>query len=225
MAQQHKLTKKDLKEPDSLQRFGGRMVVFMETNRALVFGMVGVILAVLVGSWLWTERETQKFQEMEKLYYEMEKLQKRQQDNPGENVTSQMQTLLGEFVQGPQKFRAQLLLAETHFEKGEYDSSIKVYTEVTEQAKRGSLNYVLAQKGLAYAYEAKKEYQKAVEIYKSIIDSSSNFPLFYIYMGLARCYESLNDPQNAVLILREIKNKFPSHPELEKINRKLRQLE
>ncbi|CCQ91502.1 hypothetical protein NITGR_710024 [Nitrospina gracilis 3/211] len=225
MAQQHKLTKKDLKEPDSLQRFGGRMVAFLDANRALVFGIVGLVLALLVGSWLWTESEHRKWQEMEKLYFEMEKLQKRQQTEPDENVTSQMQALLKEFSDGPQKIRAQLLMAETFFEKSDYDSAIQEYTLVMQQARRNSLNYVLAQKGLAYAHEAKKDFQKAVEIYKSIIDSSSDFPLFYIHMGLVRCYEALNDPQNANLMLREMKNKFPSHPDLEKVDRKLRQLE
>lgn len=225
MTQEHKLTKKELKGPDSFQRFSAGLVAFMDANRNLLFAIAGLGAVVLAGSWFWAERQEQQAEGMEKLYFQMEKLQQRQQENPEQEVTGEMQKLLTQFAESPQKMRARLLLAEAYYENGKYDPSIQMYAEVSSLAKPGSLNHVLAQKGLAYNHEAKKDFKKAVEIYKSIIDSSANFPLFYIYMGLARSYEALNDPDNAKLILREMQTKFSSHPELETVNRKLKQLE
>jgi len=133
--------------------------------------------------------------------------------------------LLERCEHGPQKIRGGLRLAYRDYETGEYDASIEMYTEGVNKAKSGSLSHVLARKGMAYAYEGKKEYGRALEIYKSIIDSSPNFPLFYIYMGLARCYELSGDPANAVQVLRQMQTQFASHPDLEKVNQTLKRLE
>lgn len=225
MAQEHKLSKKDLKDPDSFQRFSARLVAFLAANRNLLLGLLGGALILAIGGLFWSQQQSKQAMEMETLFFEMEKLQKRDRDTPSKDLTGEMRKLLEQFEEGPQKMRARLLLADRYYEKGQYDASIEMYTEGVNKAQSGSLSHVLARKGMAYAYEGKKEYGRALEIYKSIIDSSPNFPLFYIYMGLARCYELSGDPANAVQVLRQMQTQFASHPDLEKVNQTLKRLE
>jgi hypothetical protein len=49
--------------------------------------------------------------------------------------------------------------------------------------------------------------------------------LLPVYLGLAQCYELDNDRKNALLLLREAKNKFQDTTALEKINRQIGRLE
>ena len=78
--------------------------------------------------------------------------------------------------------------------------------------------------GLAYVYEAMEDYENAIDLYKTAINSKGNFPLFQVYWSLARCHENNKDISNALLILREMQIKFSSDAELEKIDKKIKNL-
>lgn len=225
MTQEHKLSKKELKEPDPFQRFSANLLAFLSANRTALLAVLGGALVLALGSWFWSQQQSRHDMKMEELYFEMEKLQKRDRENPDKDLTGEMQQLLQKFDEGPQKMRARLLIADRYYEKGRYEESIKFYTEVIEKTKAGSLNRILAMQGLAYSHEGKKDYKKALEIYKSIIDSSPKFPLFYTYLGMARCYELSNDRLNAIQVLRQMQTRFSNHPDLEKANQMLRRLE
>ena len=82
----------------------------------------------------------------------------------------------------------------------------------------------LARIGLAYSHEGKKDYKKAVEIYKSIVGNANGFPLFDMYIGLARCYELNKDKKNALTTLREVENKFQGHPQIDSVKRRIAKL-
>ena len=88
----------------------------------------------------------------------------------------------------------------------------------------GAINYQMAQVGLAYSYESKKEFKKAIEIFKSVVDANTSYPLFEIYWSLSRCYELSNDNANALLILREMQIKFAESQQVDKINQRIKQL-
>jgi len=78
--------------------------------------------------------------------------------------------------------------------------------------------------GLAYSHEGKKDYKKAAEIFKAIVASDDGFPLFDVYIGLARCYELSDDKKNALTTLREMENKFQSHPKIDSVKRRIDKL-
>ena len=82
----------------------------------------------------------------------------------------------------------------------------------------------MANIGLAYTHEAKGELRNAIDLYKSVIDANTSFPLFQVYWSLARCHINNNDNSNALLILREMQIKFSGTAELEKIDRRIKQL-
>ena len=79
--------------------------------------------------------------------------------------------------------------------------------------------------GLGYSLEAKKEYKMAIDVYKSIVNDNTNYPLFYIYLGMARCIFLKGDSQSAQLVLREMLNKFPGHSDIDKAQTLLKNAE
>jgi lipopolysaccharide biosynthesis regulator YciM len=83
----------------------------------------------------------------------------------------------------------------------------------------------LANIGIAYSLEGKKNYKNAISAYKTVIQYPSKYPLFDIYMRLARCYELNNEKNEAILILREMQNKFSSNPKIDSINSKIKNLD
>ena len=225
MSTKVKISRKELKEPDKFQRVSSRFVRVLAGNRNLLLGFL-VALVVAAGiTWFVTEKQKEESLQMEGLYFQMEQLIQKQGDTDSAGLTSKLNNLLGLFQEGSQKIRARLLLAEIHYKNGEYDPALALYTEVKQLSPPSEINHILARQGLAFCYEGQKKYTQAIEAYKSIIDISPKFPLFYIYLGLSRSYQLNQDSKNAILILREMQNRFPSHAEIRKVLSKIKELE
>ena len=86
------------------------------------------------------------------------------------------------------------------------------------------INYQMAQVGLAYSYESRADYKRAIEIFKLVIDANTGFPLFEVYWSLSKCHELNNDVSKALLILREMQIKFSENPQLERIENRIKKL-
>ena len=110
------------------------------------------------------------------------------------------------------------MLADSQYQNKYYDDALTSFKLVLDQAEPGTIDFYMAQSGTAHSYEGKRDFKKAIDHYKKIIDHPGESPLFYTYLGLARCYELAPDPKNALLILREMQTKFPNHAGLEKVN-------
>jgi tetratricopeptide (TPR) repeat protein len=117
-----------------------------------------------------------------------------------------------------------LIVADEFFNDGDYDSAIKFYQKILNESSL-SFNEQLANIGIAYSFEAKEDYTNAINLYKTLIKSSNNYPLFDIYMALARCYELNSQNNESILILREMKNKFPGNPKIKIIDLKIKKLD
>ena len=102
------------------------------------------------------------------------------------------------------------------------DSCEEYFLEIKNNSQ--GLYHQMAIIGLGYIHEAKGEFKNAIDLYKSVIDANTSFPLFQVYWSLARCHISNNDTSNALLVLREMQIKFSETAELEKIDRRIKQL-
>ena len=167
--------------------------------------------------------QNEKILEMESLYFRLEQAKFSEGPNSDDKI-KQMERLLDEFSKGPQKQRAFLILADEYFNEGSYDKAIEFYQNALNGSS-SSFNQQLANIGIAYSFEGKKDYKNAISVYKTVIQYPSEYPLFDIYMGLARCYELNNEKNEALLILREMQNKFSSNPQIGDINSKIKNLD
>ena len=124
--------------------------------------------------------------------------------------------------EGPHKNRASLFIADIYFQYEEFDKAKSIYEEV--RSNSSGLNHEMAGVNLAYTYEAMGNLKKAIDLYKLTINSNSNFPLFQVYLSLARCHENNNDTSSALLILREMQIKFSGSAELKNIDSRIKEL-
>ena len=61
--------------------------------------------------------------------------------------------------------------------------------------------------------------------YKTIIESHNEYPLFHVYLRLARCYELNNNQNGALLTLREMNARFINHPKIELVESRKKKLD
>ena len=225
MAQETKLKRKDLKEPDQFLVASNDFLGFLTRNKSVLLSVLVGILAIGGGFLFAMEQKSSEILKMESLYFQMTQLVDDEKEPAGEPLISKLNSLLEQFEEGDQKLRAQLLLGGTQYQNKKYDDALSSFKIVLGKTQPGTLTYYMAQSGMAHSYESKKDFSKAITHYKNIIDHPGESPLFYVHLGLARCYELTQDSKNAVLILREMQTKFPEHAGLEKVNLSLKRLE
>ena len=222
MAKKIKKTRKELlKEPDQFLSSTDKAISFFTRNRSTVIAFIFGVLLITLSVFGFQSYKQLRMMKFEALYFNMEKLVK-ESEAKGSNPQSQLVKIRDQIDEGPQRDRASLLLADFYFQNKEIDKAKSTYQEIINSSS--GLNHKMATIGKAYVYEAMDNYEKAIDLFKMVIDSKSNFPLFQVYWSLARCHESNNDTSNALLILREMQIKFSSPSELEKIDKKIQQL-
>ena len=223
MAKTARVRRKDIIQPDQFISTTDIIIAYCSKHKTKLISIaISLILVVFLGLWI-KHNKSEKILKMESLYFKLEQAKFSEGPNSDEKI-KQMERLLDEFSKGPQKQRAFLILADEHFNEGSYDKAIKFYQNILNGSS-SSFNQQLANIGIAYSLEGKKDYKNAISAYKTVIQYPSEYPLFDIYMGLARCYELNNQKNEALLILREMQSKFSSNPQIDNINSKIKNLD
>ncbi len=220
MAKRLKVSRKDLlKETDQFLSTSEKAMFFFMGNPAAVIGTV--VFIIVAGSSFFGFRYYQEVQTLknEALYFEMEKL-----IDSSNSFVSKAKSIWEKIGSGPQKERASLLLGDVYFQNQEYDKAEVLYSTVLNTSSSEQINYQLAQVGLAHSHESRKNYKKAIDLFKSVIEANMSFPLFGVYLSLSKCYELNNDVSSALLILREMQMKFSQSPQMDKIEDRIKQL-
>jgi lipopolysaccharide biosynthesis regulator YciM len=222
MAKRVKVSRKELlREDDQFLSTTQKVMAYLSDHVPLMLTMIGgliIIFALVTG---YRYNQNMKEMRMENLYSQMTKIQNGKDTKKSDNKIVELENIFTQFQEGSQKTRASLLLGEEYYKDQQYDNAIEIYSEIASQSGGAGISHQLAKMGLAQSHEGKKDYTKAVEIYKAIVGNSNGFPLFEVYTGLARCYELSNDKKNALTTLREMENKFSSHPQIDSVKRRI----
>jgi tetratricopeptide (TPR) repeat protein len=222
MSTRNKVSRKDLlKEPDQFLSGSEKALLYYMDHRATVIGVIATIV-ISASSFYGFKyfKETQTLAN-EAYFFEIENVVK---NAKGSDPTTEVKLIWEKIGDGLQKERASLLLADIHYQNEAYGEADALYSKVMDNSTPDQINYQMAQVGLAYNHESSKQYQKAIDLFKSVIDANTSFPLFEVYWSLSRCYELNNDNSNALLILREMQIKFAANPQMEKIESRIKQL-
>lgn len=220
MAKRLKVSRKDLlKEQDQFLSTSEKAMIYFTDNRSTVIGVIAAIVIVgssILGFNYYEETQTLK---NEAFYFEITKIV----DKDGSSA-SEAKAILDKMGDGPQKNRASLLLGDMHFQNQEFDKAEEIYSAILSRTSSSDINHQMAKVGLAYSYESRKDYKKAIELFKSVIDANTSFPLFEVYWSLAKCHELNKDVSSALLILREMQMKFSKNPQVDKVDVRIKQL-
>jgi tetratricopeptide (TPR) repeat protein len=215
-----RITRKDLlKDQDKFLSTSEKAMIYFTDNRSTVIGVIAAIVITgssVLGFNYYKETQTLK---NETFYFEITKIA-----DKADSSASDAKAILEKMGNGPQKDRASLLLGDMHFQNQEYDKAEELYSEVLSRSTPSDINHQMAQVGLAHSYESRKDYKKAIELFKSVIEANTSFPLFEVYWSLAKSYELNNDVPDALLILREMQMKFSKNSQANKIEIRIKNL-
>ncbi|MCL0046056.1 tetratricopeptide repeat protein [Nitrospinaceae bacterium] len=222
MAKTAKVRRKDLIQPDQFISTTDILIAYCSKHKTGLISIV-ISLIVVVFSGIWIKYiQNEKSLSMESLYFKVEQAKSAKESNSKEKI-KQIGIILEEFSEGPQKQRALLVLADEYFNEASYDKAIDFYQNILNGSP-SSLHHHFANMGIAYSLEGKKDYKNAINAYKRTIQYSNEYPLFDLYVGLARCYELNKEKNEALLTLRGMQNKFPSHSKIDVIKSKIKSL-
>ena len=219
-----KIKRKELKQPDQFISITDVILAYcLKHKTGLTFVVTALVLVIFFGLWN-KHNQNVKGLAMEALYFKIEQTKAENSSNP-EEIVDKIEILLNEFSEGPQKQRAVMILADQYYEIHSYNLAISLYQDILAKTSPTELQYQLASTGMAYSLEGKKDYKGAIVAYKSIIEDQNTYPLFHVYLSLARCYELNNNQNDALLTLREMKTRFSNHPKLKLVKSRLKKLD
>ena len=218
MAKKIRITRKELlKEPDQFLSSSEKAMLFFRDNRSKVVISILMIFIVGLSVFGYQNYKASQILKYEALYFNMMEIAK----NQGMALDSLIK-IRDQIEFGSHRNRASLLIADIYFKNNEFDKAQSTFLEIKNNSK--GLNHQMANIGLAYIHEAKGEFKNAINLYKMVINAGTSFPLFQVYWSLVRCHIDNNDISNALLILREMQIKFTGTADLEKIDRRIKQL-
>jgi tetratricopeptide (TPR) repeat protein len=206
------------KEGRSLKRTRGRSWVtmlddlrerFALSRRVLAMGaaVVLVLAAAGVGSWLWFEST-----ERRALAALGEVLVRAQASQQPEASPDSKQAALRELEEALQRYPSATLAPRVAYELGNLKYQLQRYAEARatyEIAARGASSETvrrLARLGIAYTWEAERNYAQAVEVLQSIVTSLQPGDFLYeeLLIDLARVQERQGRRDDAIRTYRRI---------------------
>ncbi len=194
-----KITRKQLKQPDEF--ISGTQKAFLYiSHHARKIATAGIIVfIVLLAVFLYQKWDKSK---EEGAYRKFSfALQVYQNDAPKSEYKNALAKFDEVIAESPGTFWGKLALlykGNVLLQMGSFEEAIGAYNAFLQKAGKEKTYRLFALEGLGYAYEGKKDYQKALAAYQKIIDLGGNFELGNAYLGEGRCYEKLGKNREAL---------------------------
>lgn len=189
-----KITKKELKEPDILQVTFWKLVDYLTKNRKRVIIISAIVAMHIIGGVAWfiyNDRYEKGAQEKYRQAYDFDlKGGVRGSDHAIKGYVD----LTDIYPRSRAAMLAYYRLGGLYFQQGKHEESIAAYEKFLKSATIDPVLLSLANSGLGYAHEARKDYPKAVTAFERAAETTPGDRLAAInYRNLARIYEQLGD--------------------------------
>jgi len=197
-----RIKRKQLKKDEFVSTVNKIVRFVKERTRRLVafLVLIAVLLLIFVGLKFVT-RENRKKES--RVLTQILNLHAELNNNPG-NI-AQLEELAGD---GKFSRLAYLLLATYCVENGDHDKAQSYLEKMPERRK--DILYYQAKDLLAQIYFKRKNYDKAIEIYKKIEDENPNdYSLDVIFFHRAEVHEEKGEFEEALVLYKKIQEEFP----------------
>jgi tetratricopeptide (TPR) repeat protein len=207
--------KKLLKEPDEFISTTAKAVQFFRTRqRQIVWFAVIFLVVALAGTGVfyyfrWQEEKALVLQDEALQIYQ--EAYRSGQENSGTEKKEEIKKALDKFRQAHALYGwgrtgqvSELYIGHCLFALKEYDQAQAAYSRCLEGPFRP-----IALNGLAYAFEAKGDYGKALENFQKDLNDRGNPFQLESMLGAARCYEALKDKPKALEMYQKALAQYP----------------
>ncbi len=215
MAVKQKVTRKELlNEPDKFMTFTGKVLEFIRKNeRKLWTALVVLVSLVLVAAgarFYLTRRQNNAFMELSKA-----RDQYSQALDSGKGVPEAVSAVEAVMKKYPRTDAANVaagLLGHLYIREGQYDKAIEAFGKAGGKVKAEGVSRSLIDSGLAYAYEGKKDYSKALEYFTRLSADEKSPVREDAALALGRIYAELKQPDKSRKAYEDFLKKFPDSP-------------
>jgi tetratricopeptide (TPR) repeat protein len=224
-----KMDKRDREQPDAFQEAFGKFLDFARENRQKLYVAAGALALVIVlgAGYFFYSASYEK--DAAKLYFDT-RLKAMRADpmsmgHAGAEIVRAFNDIVEKYPSSDAAQGARYELGGLYYDVGDYDRSIQVYGAFIDNASKKDIRTVYARFGIGYAYEAKKEFDKALESFTRVVESNpGNVFEGLSYRNIARVYEEMNDRGKAMDYYKKAleKTKDPAASSL--LKRKIAQL-
>jgi tetratricopeptide (TPR) repeat protein len=205
MAGRKKATKKRLKEPDEFVTFTENAFLYITRHfRPIATGGI-IVLVLLLSIYIFYRWEAKREEEAQQKFnlavetYQMVSSPRREGSiKEYKNVLGKFDEVLTKFPRTSAGKISFLYKGNIHLQLGEFEDAIKAYQAFLRKRGGEKLCRLFALEGLGYAYEGKRDYEKALITFQKIVDVGESFELANAYLNIGRCKEKLGKNKEAL---------------------------
>jgi predicted negative regulator of RcsB-dependent stress response len=186
-------------------------VRFVEAYRtAILAALVALVVSGAVGGGYWWYQERREGEAASALAQAYSAVRERQPRTPGppDEAAKGIREVAQQYRGTRTGEEALIALGNLQFDAGKVDEALGTYGEYLSVYPRGRFR-VMAGLGKASAQETKDDLQGAVQTLSELLDRDKNDPLAgEAYLSLARVYEGLNKPEDAMRVYGKVVEQF-----------------
>lgn len=205
MVKGKKVTKKKLKEPDEFITFTQKSLLFIAQHRRqmILGGMIFVliILSILVYRW-WEEKKEKeaylKFTTAVEVYQVALAPYREVELSKFKHILTLFEEVLAKFPNTPSGKLSHLYKGHIHLQLGEFDEAVKEYQTFLKIWRGEKFFKIFAWEGMGYAYEGKRDFEKALNAYQKVLELGEGGPFALANFNIGRCYEKLGKKKEAI---------------------------
>lgn len=204
MVKGKKITKKKLKEPDEFITLTQKSFLFITQHRKEI-GIGGIVIFLLLLSiftFRWWERKKEKeaylkFTPAVEVYQLAISPYREFESTKFKPLLVLFDEVLTKFPDTSSGKLSHLYKGHLYLHLSEFDEAIKSYQTFLEKWRGEKLFKILAWEGLGYAFEGKRDFEKALEAYQRVLELGEGTPFARAHLNKGRCYEKLGKKKEA----------------------------
>lgn len=200
-----KIIRKKLKEPDEFISLTERAYLFITRHSKSIAVGGTVILILLVAIFFfqrWEKKKEENAYQMFSLaveaYQSVSTPYREASLQEYKNVLEKFNEVITKFPRTSSGRLSILYKGNVHLRLDEFEEAAKAYESFLQKGGKEKLYRSFAMEGLAYAYEGKKDYEKAVNAFQKSMELGESFQLADSYLGMGRCYEKMGKNKEAL---------------------------
>lgn len=215
MAKKKRISRKKLlKEPDEFLTFSARAIRFVADNQRPVLGiLIGVVVVALAFAGFryfssLSERKAYAMFEQGRMHYMAENSQDKKTPAQ-EKAAEQFEKVIKKYPSTDAARFSLLIYADMSYQNGDYQRAIELYQKALGAFSGEGSIQKLIWNGLAYAYEAQKDYKSAAEYFQRITETQDEFIKADACYNLGRIMDTMNHQEKALEAYNKVVQAHP----------------